>query len=116
MLARAAGPGAMRARRLPVGGAYHSPLMAPAERDLAPLIRAAPLAPPNVTLVSSVTGTAVTRSSTAYREQLVGQITSPVDWQAVTTGTRRDRPSSSRSARAGCSAGWDGSRCAAPAT
>ena len=83
VLARAADHGALRARRLPVGGAYHSPLMAPAELDLAPFIRRAPLAPPALTLVSSVNGVAVTDLD-AYRELLIGQITSPVNWQAVT--------------------------------
>jgi [acyl-carrier-protein] S-malonyltransferase len=76
--ARAAG--ALRAKRLPVGGAYHSPLMAPAEQALAPLLRAAPLRPPRTPLVSSLTGKAVACIET-YRGELLRQITRPVRWQ-----------------------------------
>lgn len=83
VLAKASAGGALRARRLPVGGAYHSPLMAPAERELAPMLRAVTLRPPALPLVSSVTGAQVTDLA-AYREQLIGQITGPVRWHAVT--------------------------------
>jgi [acyl-carrier-protein] S-malonyltransferase len=72
--------GALRAKRLPVGGAYHSPLMAPAQAALAPLLRAATLHAPDVAMVSSVTGAAVTDVD-AYRQALVEQITSPVRWE-----------------------------------
>lgn len=75
--ARAAG--AIRARRIPVGGAYHSPLMAPARDSLAPLLRQAPLSPPRAPFVSSVTGDLVTDID-AYREQLLDQVTQPVRW------------------------------------
>ncbi|MFI7067123.1 ACP S-malonyltransferase [Kribbella sp. NPDC050124] len=75
--ARAAG--ALRVKRLPVGGAYHSPLMASAERALAPMIAAADLRPPRVPFVSSMTGTAF-EDVESYRRLLATQITRPVRW------------------------------------
>lgn len=80
VVAAAKAAGALRARRLPVGGAYHSPLMARAQADLAPLLDAAPLHSPALALVSSVTGAAVTDTA-AYRTALRGQITAPVRWE-----------------------------------
>ncbi|WP_433003873.1 ACP S-malonyltransferase [Kribbella sp. CA-294648] len=71
--------GAFRVKRLPVGGAYHSPLMAEAERELAPLIAAADLRPPQVPFVSSVTGCLVDDIE-RYRRVLATQITRPVHW------------------------------------
>jgi [acyl-carrier-protein] S-malonyltransferase len=72
--------GALRARRLPVGGAYHSPLMDPAQAELAPLLCAVPLADPALPLVSSLTGAAV-RTAAEHRRALSGQITAPVRWR-----------------------------------
>jgi len=74
--------GALRAKLLPVGGAFHSPLMTAAEDNLAPLLMATPLRPPHTPLVSSVTGQLVTDIE-AYRGQLLRQITRPVRWQAT---------------------------------
>jgi [acyl-carrier-protein] S-malonyltransferase len=74
--------GALRAKQLPVGGAYHSPLMTAAEDDLAPLLMAAPLRPPEIPLVSSLTGQPVTDVD-VYRGQLLRQVTKPVRWQAA---------------------------------
>lgn len=71
--------GALRVKRLPVGGAYHSPLMAEAERELAPLVAAADLRPPRVPFVSSVTGSVVDDIE-RYRQLLGTQITHPVRW------------------------------------
>ena len=72
--------GALRAKRLPVGGAYHSPLMAAAEQSLAPLLQAAPLRSPRLPLVSSLTGRPVACIET-YRAELLRQVTRPVRWQ-----------------------------------
>jgi len=83
VLDAAAGAGALRAKRIPVGGAYHSPLMQAAMRRLAPLLWKAPLEPPRVPFVSSVTGAPVTDIE-EYRVQLVAQVTLPVRWHAVT--------------------------------
>jgi [acyl-carrier-protein] S-malonyltransferase len=72
--------GALRAKRLPVGGAYHSPLMATAEQELAPLLIDATFEQPRVPFVSSITGRRVTDIE-AYRSELLGQVTGPVRWQ-----------------------------------
>lgn len=79
VLAAAQAAGAIRARRLPVGGAYHSPLMEPAEHRLAAALVQAPLRPPRTPFISSVTGQRVTDIE-AYRAQLQRQVTSPVCW------------------------------------
>ncbi|GAA1594630.1 ACP S-malonyltransferase [Kribbella hippodromi] len=77
--------GALRVKRLPVGGAYHSPLMAEAERELAPMLAAADLHPPRVPFVSSLTGCKV-HNMEAYRQLLSRQIMRPVRW-TDTVGT-----------------------------
>lgn len=82
VLGRARDAGAIRARRLPVGGAYHSPLMAPAQEDLARLVERAPLRPPRIALISSVDGEVV-GDVEAYREKLRTQVCRPVQWQAT---------------------------------
>lgn len=82
VLEAATAAGALRARPIPVGGAYHSPLMADAQREMAPLLRAADLRPPRVALVSGVSGRPVTDID-EYRHQLLEQITRPVRWHAV---------------------------------
>lgn len=84
VLAAATAAGALRAKRLPVGGAYHSPLMRPAEEALAPLLRATTLRTPRVPMVSSMTGAPVTDVA-AYADALTRQITSPVQWFATAT-------------------------------
>lgn len=83
VLDAASAAGALRAKRIPVGGAYHSPLMDAAQRRLAPLLRKAPLEPPRVPFVSSVTGERVADIE-EYRAQLVAQVMRPVRWHAVT--------------------------------
>ena len=79
VLAAAAKGGALRAKAIPVGGAYHSPLMDHARRALAEVLADVPLAPPRVPLVSSVTGELVTDIE-AHRDTLVAQVTRPVRW------------------------------------
>jgi [acyl-carrier-protein] S-malonyltransferase len=71
--------GALRAKRLAVGGAYHSALMAGAEQELAPLLTEATFRAPRVPFVSSITGRRVTDIE-AYRASLLGQVTGPVRW------------------------------------
>ena len=53
--------------------------MASAEKELAPLIAAAPLRPPRVPLISSIDGRPVTDVE-RYRRLLLTQITQPVRW------------------------------------
>ena len=76
-LAKAAG--AKRAIRLPVSGAFHSPLMEPAAAGLAAALAAAQWRPPSVPIWSNVTAEAVGDAATA-RELLLQQLTSPVRW------------------------------------
>lgn len=71
--------GALRARVLPVGGAYHSPLMGPAEEGMRPLLTAVTLRPPNIPIVSSITGHFI-GDVEAYRARLLGQVTAAVRW------------------------------------
>ncbi|QIS11591.1 ACP S-malonyltransferase [Nocardia arthritidis] len=72
--------GALRAKRLPVGGAYHSPLMDEAETAFAARLLVAPLRPPRLPFVSSVTADWVADVA-AYRAELLRQMTSPVRWR-----------------------------------
>ena len=76
-LAKAAG--AKRAIRLPVSGAFHSPLMQPAAVGLAEALDAAQWRAPAVPIWSNVTGEAVGDAATA-RDLLLKQLTSPVRW------------------------------------
>ena len=71
--------GARRALLLPVGGAFHSPLMEPAREELASAIESTPFNAPKVPIYQNVTATAVTELET-LKENLVAQLTAPVKW------------------------------------
>ena len=71
--------GARRALLLPVGGAFHSPLMEPAQEELASAIESTPFNAPKVPIYQNVTATAVTELQT-LKENLVAQLTAPVKW------------------------------------
>lgn len=77
-LARARG--ARRAVPLPVAGAYHSRLMAPAQAPLAAALAAVPVAPPRVPVVANVTARPH-GGPEAIRDSLVRQVTAPVLWE-----------------------------------
>ena len=79
-LAKAAG--AKRAVRLQVSGAFHSPLMQPAEAGLALALRAPTWGTPAWPVYSNVTAGPVTDAAIA-RELLLRQLTSPVRWVSV---------------------------------
>lgn len=79
-LAKAAG--AKRAVRLQVSGAFHSPLMQPAEAGLGEALGLAAWSTPTWPVYSNVTAGAVTEASVA-RDLLLRQLTSPVRWVAV---------------------------------
>ncbi|MHB1094691.1 MAG: ACP S-malonyltransferase [Gemmatimonadaceae bacterium] len=79
-LAKAAG--AKRAVRLQVSGAFHSPLMQPAEAGLGEALGRSAWNNPAWPVFSNVTAGAVTEASVA-RDLLLRQLTSPVRWVAV---------------------------------
>jgi len=71
--------GAKRALLLPVGGAFHSPLMEPARNELALAIQAALFRNPVCPVYQNVTAMPVT-DYTVIRTNLVAQLTAPVRW------------------------------------
>ena len=71
--------GARRALLLPVGGAFHSPLMKPAEEQLATAIEKTTFNTPICPIYQNVTATAVTHP-TEIKENLIKQLTAPVRW------------------------------------
>lgn len=82
--------GAKRALILPVGGAFHSPLMEPAREELAAAIKATTFHTPICPVYQNVTANGVT-DPIAIQENLVAQLTAPVRWtqtmnQMITDG------------------------------
>ncbi|MBS9460780.1 ACP S-malonyltransferase [Flagellimonas sp. 389] len=71
--------GARRALLLPVGGAFHSPLMEPAREELAAAIEATKFDVPSCPIYQNVTTTAVTNSD-EIKTNLISQLTAPVKW------------------------------------
>ena len=82
--------GARRALVLPVGGAFHSPMMEPAREELAAAIEATTFSKPSCPIYQNVTANAVTDES-AIKANLISQLTAPVRWtqsvqQMITDG------------------------------
>jgi len=71
--------GARRALMLPVGGAFHTPLMEPAREELAAAIDHADIQAPRCAIYQNVSA-APTTDPAIIREQLVAQLTAPVRW------------------------------------
>lgn len=71
--------GARRALLLPVGGAFHSPLMESAREELAKAIENTPFAIPMCPVYQNVTTFAVTEPE-KIKENLIFQLTAPVKW------------------------------------
>ena len=71
--------GAKRALLLPVGGAFHSPLMEPAREELAAAIEATTFNIPNCAVYQNVTTTAITEPD-EIKQNLIAQLTAPVKW------------------------------------
>lgn len=71
--------GAKRALVLPVGGAFHSPMMEPAREELAAAIEATQFNKPSCPIYQNVTAFAVT-DETAIKANLISQLTAPVKW------------------------------------
>lgn len=70
------------ARRLPIGGAYHSSLMVPALDGYRALVKAAVATDPRVPIVSSTTGQ-VSTTGPDVADSLVRGLVLPVDWPSV---------------------------------
>ena len=71
--------GAKRALVLPVGGAFHSPLMEPAREKLAAAIEATAFGVPTCPIYQNVTTTGVTDAD-EIKNNLILQLTAPVKW------------------------------------
>ena len=71
--------GARRALVLPVGGAFHSPLMEPAREQLAAAIEATTFNTPSCPIYQNVSTTAITNPD-IIKENLIAQLTAPVKW------------------------------------
>jgi [acyl-carrier-protein] S-malonyltransferase len=71
--------GAKRALLLPVGGAFHSPMMEPAREELAAAIEATMFSTPVCPVYQNVTATAVSDPN-AIKKNLITQLTAPVKW------------------------------------
>lgn len=82
--------GAKRALVLPVGGAFHSPLMDPAREELADAIEQTIFKNPVCPVYQNVTTTGVTNPD-AIKKNLVAQLTSPVKWTQSIRQMVRDR-------------------------
>lgn len=71
--------GAKRALILPVGGAFHSPMMEPAREELASAIEATSFSTPICPVYQNVTASAVSDPS-EIKKNLIIQLTAPVKW------------------------------------
>ncbi|MEN8818636.1 MAG: ACP S-malonyltransferase, partial [Polaribacter sp.] len=71
--------GARRALLLPVGGAFHSPMMQPAREELAAAIQETTFSEPTCPVYQNVPAKAVT-SPDEIKENLIAQLTAPVKW------------------------------------
>ncbi len=81
--------GAKRALVLPVGGAFHSPLMEPAREKLAMAIEATQFNAPICPIYQNVTASAETEPET-IKKNLVAQLTAPVRWTQSVQKMRLD--------------------------
>jgi [acyl-carrier-protein] S-malonyltransferase len=82
--------GAKRALILPVGGAFHSPMMEPARAELAAAIEATTFSTPSCPVYQNVTANAVTNPAD-IQKNLISQLTGAVKWtqsvqQMITNG------------------------------
>ena len=72
--------GARRCRLLPVSGAFHSPLMAPAQQKFGSVLNSVTMQPPKVDIVMNVTGE-FSADVEDIEALLFQQITQPVQWE-----------------------------------
>lgn len=71
--------GAKRALPLPVGGAFHSPLMQPAKDELQAAIEATSFSTPRIPVYQNVDAKAHTDAE-EIKQNLIAQLTAPVKW------------------------------------
>lgn len=71
--------GAKRALVLPVGGAFHSPLMQPAKDELQAAIEATEFSTPRIPVYQNVDAKAHTDAA-EIKQNLIAQLTAPVKW------------------------------------
>ena len=71
--------GARRALVLPVGGAFHSPMMEPAREELAAAIENTTFSTPSCPIYQNVTASAMTDPE-EIKKNLISQLTAPVKW------------------------------------
>ncbi|OSY87407.1 ACP S-malonyltransferase [Tenacibaculum holothuriorum] len=71
--------GARRALVLPVGGAFHSPMMEPAREELAKAIEETTFNEPKCPVYQNVAAKAITNPA-EIKENLIAQLTAPVKW------------------------------------
>ncbi|HLP18771.1 MAG TPA: ACP S-malonyltransferase [Chitinophagales bacterium] len=71
--------GVRKVIKLPLGGAFHSPLMEPARKELAEAIYATTFSAPICPVYQNVSAKAETDPNT-IKENLIAQLTSPVRW------------------------------------
>ena len=79
---KAKAAGARRALKLPVGGAFHSPLMEPARVELEKAIMEAPFQTPSCPIYQNVDALPHT-DPTEIKANLIAQLTSPVRWTYI---------------------------------
>ena len=77
--AKATEAGAKRALMLPVGGAFHSPLMEPARAELAAAIEATEISTPVCPVYQNSVAKAV-QTPSEIKRNLIDQLTAPVRW------------------------------------
>ena len=74
--------GARRALLLPVGGAFHSPLMEPAREELAAAIHATSFKDPICPVYQNINAKPITDSN-EIKQNLIAQLTGPVKWTQI---------------------------------
>jgi [acyl-carrier-protein] S-malonyltransferase len=85
--------GAKRAIKLPVGGAFHSPLMEPAKEELAAAIMATHFHKPSCPVYQNVVAKPVTEPD-EIKMNLINQLTGPVRWSQTIEEMIKDGTSS----------------------
>lgn len=81
--------GAKMAKELPVSGAFHSPLMKPAQDQLAQAIMATPFSDTTIDVYANVTALP-TRSADELRRLLIEQVCAPVLWTQTVVNMAAD--------------------------